>query len=154
MNILFRYCLVLLISSLLLAACGGTEPDPQKIGVFAETNKGLMELTNYGEQISMSSYNLAKAANPPKVSKVKAFYVNMPDIKISNSKFYWIASLEKPFTENESAALRIDVESTKSPNMYRLSCPELEDKTGGYLVLKVGMPLGTADRMYPVFIEK
>ena len=154
MNILFRYCLLLFISSLLLVACGGREPDPQKIGVFADTNKGLTELTSYGEQISMNSYNLAKATNPPKVSKVNALYVNMPDIKISNSKFYWVASLEKPFTEDESAALKIDTESTKSSNMYRLSCPELEGKTGGYLVLKVGMPLGTADRMYPIFIEK
>ncbi len=145
-------CFLLLVGLLLLSACG-QEPEPQKIGVFANTNKGLSEIISYGEQTGMYSYNLAKVSNPPKVSRVRLFYVNMPDIVITNSRLFWVPSLERDFNEVESTPLKINIENMKN-NMYKILSPELESKKGGYVVLKIGMPLGTADRMYPVQITE
>jgi hypothetical protein len=64
-----------------------------------------------------------------------------------------VSSLERDFNEVESTPLKIDMENTKN-NMYKILWPELKSKKGGYAVLKIGMPLGTADRMYPVQIVK
>jgi len=152
MRPLCRYCFLLLVGLFLLSACG-REPEHQKIGVFADTNKGLLEIKSYGEQTGMHSYNLAKVSNPLKVSRVRVFYVNMPDIEITNSELFWVSSLERDFKEVESTPLKIDMENTKN-NMYKILCPELKSKKGGYAVLKIGMPLGTADRMYPVQIAE
>lgn len=148
----FRYSLLLFLSSVLLSSCG-LEPKTQKIGVFVQTNKGLLELTSYGEQTGMNSYDLAESSNPPKVTKVNSFYVNMPDIEIANSKIFWVSSLERQFHENKSIPLTIDLEITKN-NIYKINCSDLVSKKGGYAVLKIGMPMGTADRIYPVQIAE
>ena len=135
---------------LLLLGCEKS-PEPQKIGVFASTNRGLLELTSYGEQsrYSMASYNFRKLPEVPTVSKVISFYVNMPDSKITNSKVFWVTGLGKDFDEESQVPLNTSIETTKN-NVYRITCADLDGKKGGYILLKVSMPLGTADRMYVI----
>ena len=57
MNALFHYCLLLLLGLFVLSACR-LEPEPQKIGVFADTSEGLLEIsphkTDYPYSISFS----------------------------------------------------------------------------------------------------
>jgi hypothetical protein len=141
---------ILALGCLLLFSLGcETSPDPQKIGVFASTNRGLLELTAYGEQNGMTSYDLRKLQEAPTVAKVARFYVNMPDSKITNSKIFWLTKLDKYFDEKGQPHLNASVEAGKN-NVYRITCAELESKKGGYVLLKISMPLGTPDRMYGI----
>jgi hypothetical protein len=139
---------ILALGCLLLFSLGcETTPDPQKIGVFASTNRGLLELTAYGEQNGMTSYDLRKLQEVPAVAKVARFYVNMPDSKITNSKIFWLTTLDKDFDEKGRPSLSTSIETGKN-NVYRITCADLMGKKNGYVLLKVSMPLGTPDRMY------
>jgi hypothetical protein len=124
-------------------------PAPQKIGVFADTNSGLLELTAYGEQAGRTTYTFRQITGVPNVQRINRFFVNMPDTKITNSKLYWLLDLPARVQETELPPLKIDIESVQG-NMYSIVCSELEGKKGGVAVLKIGMPSGTPDRMYPV----
>ena len=146
-NFMALGCLVLV-----LLGCE-TAPDPQKIGVFASTNHGLLELTAYGEQDGRSSYDLSKLPQTPAVAKITQFYVNMPDSKITNSKIFWLTKLGKEFNENDLPALNASIEAGKN-NVYRIKCAELDGKKGGYVLLKISMPLGTADRVYVIHLTE
>jgi hypothetical protein len=128
-------------------------PDPQKVGVFASTNHGLVELTVYGEQDGMTSYDLSKLQDAPTVGKVEQFYVNMPDSKITNSKMFWLATPDKKFNEEGKASLNASIEIGKN-GVYRIKCADLEGKKAGYILLKISMPLGTADRMYVIRLSE
>ena len=141
---------ILALGCLLLFSLGcETTPDPQKIGVFAATNRGLLELTPYGAQNGMSSYDLRKLQEVPAVAKVTQFYVNMPDSKITESKMFWLTKLDKEFDEKGLSSLNASIETGKN-NVYRIKCAELAGKKGGYILLKISMPLGTPDRMYAI----
>jgi len=152
MTTVTRHFLPLAFCCLLLGGACHRAPQPQKIGVFADTNRGLLELTSYGQQTGMRTYGFGQAAGIPEVQRVSLFFVNMPDIKITNSKIFWLSDLPRSFDETTQAPLKIDIESVQG-NMYRIVCAELEGKKGAVAVLKIGMPLGTADRMYLIRIS-
>lgn len=137
--------------ALMLVGCEKS-PEPQKIGVFASTNRGLLELTVFGEQTGMTSYSMRQLSNLPTAKKIVSFYVNMPDSKITNSKVYWLAKLDQDFNERGQAALNLSIENAKTAGTYRIACTDLEGKNNGYVLLKVGMPLGTPDRMYAIHL--
>src|SRR5271165_4947643 len=97
---------VVILGCLLLLLLGCEKaPEPQKIGVFASTNRGLLELTTYGEQVSMTRYSFHELHNVPTASKIVSFYVNMPDSKITSSKIFWLAKLDKDFNEGSQTPL-------------------------------------------------
>ena len=128
-------------------------PDPQKIGVFASTNRGLLELTSYGEQHSMTGYDLHKVVDAPKVTRLTSFYVNMPDSKITNSKIFWAPKLNSTFEEKDQPSLDADIETGKN-NAYEIKCAAMDRSGDGYIFLKISMPLGTPDRMYVIQLSK
>lgn len=127
-------------------------PDASKLGVFAGTEAGVKELVIYGEQTGRTEYRLPDLSVAPTVGTVKAFFLNMPDTKVMNSKIFWIAAPQPSFDEDATPTLPVQVESVKG-NMYKLLSPELSSKRGGVLLFKVGMPLGTADRMYAIKLQ-
>jgi hypothetical protein len=124
-------------------------PDASKLGVFASTSDGIKELTIYGEQSGMHTFKLPEIYSAPTVAKVKAFYLNMPDTKVMNSKIFWLPASRQSLDEESSSALPIQIESVKG-NMYKALSPELNTRQGGVLLFKVGMPLGTPDRLYAI----
>jgi len=147
----FVCCLTILVGVFFLTACGRA-PDPQKLGVFADTNKGLLELSSYGEETDVGEYNLGKVS-PQKISKINLFYINMPGVEIASSKLFLLSSLEKNFIEEKYTPLKIEMETTKN-NIYKIRCPELDGKKVGLAYLKIKMPLGTPDRIYPLQIAE
>jgi hypothetical protein len=146
-NKLLRCCLPAL--SILVLACTQATPDAKKLGVYAGTNHGVIDLNIFGEQTGMTSYSVPDLNAVPKAANVKAFFVNLPDIKVSNCRIYWVDSLAGTFREDKATAEPTTTESVEG-SMYKLSSPQLSDRTGGYLLFKVGMELGTSDRIYPV----
>lgn len=140
-----RY-LGMFVCLLLMLGCEKA-PEPQKIGVFVSSDRGLLELTAYGEQNGMTSYSFHQLTGIPTVGKVNLFYVNMPDSKITESKVYWLTKLDRDFHEDGQQQLNLSIETGKN-NVYRITCADLGAKKGGYALLKVSMPLGTPDRMY------
>lgn len=124
-------------------------PDPSKLGVFASTSDGIKELVVYGEQTGTRTFRLPDVTNAPAVAEVKAFYLNMPDTKVMNSKIFWLPTSQESLDEESSTALPIQMESVKA-NMYKALSPGLDAKKGGLLLFKVGMPLGTPDRLYAI----
>lgn len=115
--------------AILLVGCE-TAPDPQKIGVFASTNHGLVELTVYGEQEGMTSYDVRKLKQAPTAAKVSQFYVNMPDSQITNSKLFWLTKLDNELNEEGLPPLNASIEVAKG-NMYRIKCAQMEEKRMG-----------------------
>ncbi len=146
-NFIALGCLVLF-----LLGCE-TTPDSQKIGVFASTNHGLMELTAYGKQNGMTSYDLRKMQNIPTAAKVTRFYVNMPNSAITESKMFWLTKLDKEIDENNLSSLNASIEAGKN-NVYQIKCTELDGKKDGYILLKISMPLGAPDRMYAIHLSE
>ena len=144
----------IVIGCLLMVVIGcQTAPDPQRIGVFASTNRGLLELSSYGEQTGMTSYSLLKLSEVPKASKVEQFYVNMPGSTITELKVFWITKFDNEFDEKDRIPLNASIEAGKS-NVYRIRCADLAGKKDGYAFLKLPMPLGVADRMYVIRLSE
>lgn len=142
----------LALGCLLLCLLGcETTPPPQKVGVFASTSHGLLELTAYGKQTGENVYSLNNLGEIPKASKIGRFYVNMPGSTITEVKVFWLTKLDKEFDERSQSPLDASIESGKD-NVYRVNCSGLGDEKGGYALLKLPMPLGVADRVYLVQI--
>lgn len=146
-NRVLRYYLAAF--SILIFACTQETPDAKRLGVYADTDHGVIELAVFGEQIEMTSYSVPNLNSVPKAGYVKAFFVNLPDIKVSNCRIYWVDSLADRLHEDKATAEAATIESVEG-SMYKLSIPQFSDRTGGYLLFKVGMAFGTADRIYPV----
>ena len=139
---------ILSISCVCLCMLGcKSAPEPQQVGVFASTNHGLLELTAYGKQISESTYSVNGLPELPKASRIDRFYVNMPGSTITEVKVFWVAKLDKDFNEQSQPALNVSIEAGKN-NVYQINCAGLDGKKGGYVLLKLPMPLGVADRVY------
>ena len=139
---------IVALGCLLLCMLGcKTTPEPQKVGVFASTNHGLLELTTYGKQTGENVYSLNNLPEIPKASKIIRFYVNMPGSTITEVKVFWVTTLDKNFDERNQTPLDASIESGKS-SVYLINCAALSDKKSGYVLLKVPMPLGVADRAY------
>ena len=143
--------LLILICSFLLLSCSH-EPGPEKLGVFAETGTGFVELTSFGEQNGIQTYNLETAPPPIVGGTVKSYLINLPDVKIANSKVFWTSTLDKFFDEKNARIIGSSLESASDNNRYKISITDGNIPQSGYALLKVGMPLGTPDRMYIVQI--
>ena len=126
-------------------------PDPKRLGIFADTDDGLIELTSFGEQTGRDHYK-APENEFPSVHEVRNLFINMPDANISNSQLLWTENLLEEFTEREASSLGMETEIVEG-SMYKIRIFNQLDKTG-VLILKVGMPMGTADRIYPLRIER
>ena len=143
-----------IVGCLLMIVIGcQTGPDPQRIGVFAFTNRGLLELSSYGEQTGMTSYDTRKLLNVPTVAKIVRFYVNMPGSTITEVKMYWLEQLGNEFDEKGRLPLNATIEAEKD-NLYRIRCADLEGRREGYALLKLPMPLGTASRIYMIHLAE
>lgn len=152
MGNLFR---LFLLGSLLLSACTAREPEPQNIGVFANTDKGLIELTDYAEQQRRGGYKWAGDRLSP-VHRVDLFYVNLPNIEIISSKIFWLppeeTNIDSDF-EKTHMPLKIEIKNIKN-NLYKILSTELKEKKAGLAALKIVMPLGTPDRIYVMQIAE
>jgi len=145
---------VLLLGCLFFSILGcKTVQEPQQIGVFASTDHGLLELTAYGKEIGEGIYSLNNLPEIPKASKVDRFYVNMPGSTITEVKLFWLTKLDKEFHENGQSPLNAGIEAGKN-TVYRINCVGLNSKKGGYVLLKLPMPLGVADRVYVIQITE
>jgi hypothetical protein len=126
-------------------------PDSSRIGVFASTTHGLLELTTYGKEIGEAVYELPNAQTFPSSTSVRSFYINMPDSTITESKLYWMSSIGKTFNESGQSPLSITLVA-KREKLYQVACADLAQKKDGYAILKVSMPLGQPDRIYVVHV--
>ena len=135
------------------------EFNTKKIGVFADTSNGMLELI-YDKigGFSFSGISESTYSRMPKASGVNFYYVNVPEAEIAESEMFWTSSYklrakEFPYYDPvEPETLKTAIESVKD-NVYKIRSNELQNKKNGFIVLKIKMPYGTADRFYPIKIE-
>lgn len=124
------------------------KPDSAKLGVFASTDDGVKELVVYGEQTDETTFRLPDLSAVP---TVKALYLNMPDVKVMASKLFFGVADMSPLPNFEEARdgirLTPQIESAGG-NMYKIQSSGLDPRRRATLILRVGMPLGTPDRVY------
>jgi hypothetical protein len=143
------YKALLTVSVLLILGCH-KGPDPKRLGIFADTERGLIELTSYGEEIGIDTYRAPKLEFP-NAHEVRALFMNMPDTNISSAQLLWAESLRDSLREGDTSHLSMQTEVVEG-SLYRIQIQN-QPNTTGILILKVGMPMGTADRIYPIKIE-
>jgi hypothetical protein len=128
-------------------------PLPTKLGVFADTGS-LTELTVYVEESSLENFDANDAqkrvAEIPVASHVRAFFVNMPNVQITSSKAFLLKDLGR-VNEGQTPELKIDIEKA-GEGVYKLVVPDVAGRKG-FLALKIGMPMGTPDRLYLLRLE-
>ena len=131
------------------------EFNAQKIGVFAETSSGTLELISR----RTDSYDISEdiLSRMPKAKGVNFYYVNIPEAEIAESVLFWTSSYQKYkdldlYEPIKPETLKAEIESIKG-SAYKIGSNELQNKKNGFVVLKIKMPLGTSDRLYPIKIE-
>jgi len=161
------YTRAILLLSIITWGCGGKPPEPSRIGVFADTGS-MVELTSYAKRSSSGDYQAPDQAQVPEAARVNSFYVNMPDVIITESKIVWVGvgafkmqidvgafktQIDvRAIDEGKLEILETQIEKT-SGGVYKVSSAALQSKTGGIVGLKVVLPLGTADRIYWVKLK-
>lgn len=161
-SILIRSWLLLAFGAILLSACE-QETAPRKIGVFANTNVGILEIsphkTDFPYKISLSDSEFSQMS---KVSSLNYFYVNVPEILIAETKLIWFSSFEKEersydkgrfdYKLEDVAELKPEIEKLKN-GLYKIRFESISDKETGFVALHLRMPYGTTDRAYLIRIE-
>ncbi|NIS17480.1 MAG: TonB family protein [Aliifodinibius sp.] len=129
----------------LTVSCG--ESIPEELGVYAYTNQGIFQVSNYGYQKSSRYF----VANLPveKIDSISSFLVNIPDAVITESRLFRIESYQ-----DMRKIYYDDLESVKSSTnkiregIYKINVEEFDFNKLGYIALKLSMPLGVPDRLY------
>jgi hemin uptake protein HemP len=140
------------------------KPDPHLIGVWASTDSGLVQLQSYGiEEVRdsfteglTSTFHFDDANQLPGAASVKAFFVNMPDAKVTESKLYalsrlsarWHEQIKSPSDPRPLPASMQIVEGS----LYRIASERLEPLASGYAAIHISMPMGIPDRLYAIKI--
>ena len=91
----------LLVSVVLLLSCS-RGPDPQRIGVFADTNGGIIELAVYGSESTSDSimdgltegFAFPQGHALPIATSVKTIYINLPEAHIEEAKVFFLPNLD------------------------------------------------------------
>lgn len=148
--------------ALSLSACAADEyPNPQKIGVFADTDSGLIELTVRGQfdRHPLSEryrITLPSRRGVPTVDEVHAFFVNMPNALITESRVYYLPNLRASWGIQRSASdptpARIDLLRIEE-DVFKIVLKEKPPAGVRYVALFLTMPMGVEDRFYPVQIR-
>ncbi|HVR11503.1 MAG TPA: hypothetical protein VMW75_25895 [Thermoanaerobaculia bacterium] len=141
-------------------------PDPHRIGVFAETNAGLVELTVYGSETEADSFTQGVTAgfsfpqgqSVPTATSVKRFYVNLPDTRIEEAKIYILRDLNARWhlqghMERDPQPVATRLSKTEG-GVYELTSDQLQANGPGYVALWIKMPLGVPDRLYVVQLSE
>ena len=149
---------------LLLAAhraLAGPQPDPERIGVFAETSAGLIELRPYGKQTTTASSSDEMSVvfrfpgAVPSASRCNSFLVHVPEGNMADAALFWLTDLGAKFNlevkrKSDQTALVTRVEQVGDGDVYRVTSPGLMGKARGYAALLLPMPVGSANRLYAV----
>jgi hypothetical protein len=141
------------IPFLLLGTSCQQQPGPQQIGIFVASGRRVVELTTFGSEM-LPLFGGTSFANPPhqsvpSLAGVRRLWVDLPGVDIANTQVYWAASYGKVFTLSQQQPLVCRVLSNRS-NSYEFQCSDFARRHDGWLFVRIGMPLGEADRLYPV----
>lgn len=159
----FTRAVAILILIVIISGCNGKSPELSRIGVFVDTGS-LVELTLYVKQVSISQYNAPVIAQLPEVMRINSFFVNIPEVNISECQIFWMKTLKvnKYYGWQKKEVVRIDpsdwekqetrIEKTNG-GVYKILSDALQSKSGGFVGLKLSMPLGTPDRIYIVKLK-
>jgi DNA-binding beta-propeller fold protein YncE len=141
-------------------------PDPQRIGVFAETDAGIVELVVYGSETQADSFteglsegfSYPQGQTVPTATSVKRLYVNLPDARIEESKVYILSDLNARWhlqghTARDPQPLTTQLSKTDR-GVYELTSDQLHANGPGYVGLLIKMPLGAPDRLYVVQLSE
>ena len=138
-----------LLPVIFLCACSHDFVPPSDPGVFADTSKGLIEVTTYAEPSTTGNYSFPNLNHSPASPSIRAFYVNMSDISIASAKVFWSGDVRFTIHEDRYSPLETQIECLTT-NSYKISCPNLSRQHAGYALLRIKMHRGVADRMYVV----
>jgi hypothetical protein len=172
---MLRWCALLALVSVLVS-CRAAEdvvqnvkreveprPDARLVGVFVLDSTGLRELKQYGAQEDGDSFTTGVYTRfqfpdsfaPEKSTQPRAFYVNLPDARITESKVYRLTDLDAKWhnsqrhAANDPKPLPTRLEIVES-SLYKVLLPDGADTTHPVLALRVAMPMGTLDRLYVI----
>lgn len=136
-------------------------PDPpiNSMGVFADTDRGLIKIENYGPETGIRVFQFNGTVDLYYVKQVNAFYINVPQSVLSDQNcLFWsdqqaFKTHQFPiYDERDATAIAVNIQ--KSPNgIFKIPVPDSSRSHPGVLVLKVYMPPGTPDRIYAISIS-
>jgi hypothetical protein len=138
----------------------------RRIGVFALTDKGLVELSCYGSEarpnflVERYSFKFAKQSCVPTAHTVNAFFLNLPGANIPEAKTFSLPDLDATWgipggmslsgpAPSDPTALTTEVENIRG-TIFKIYPQHLAETRSRFIALVVSMPLGTPDRMYAV----
>jgi hypothetical protein len=142
----------------------------RRIGVFALTDKGLVELSCYGSQARTNNFNVetygfkfADRSCVPTAHTVNAFFLNLPGANISEAKIFGLPDLDATWlipggmslsgpAPTDPTALTAEVENVRG-TIFKIYPKHLAEIRSHFIALVVPMPLGTPDRMYAVALS-
>lgn len=151
-----KYCILCLQIILIFSGCNKVPPKFSKIGVFADSSS-LFEISLYAIQRPGYSSNVywikekpGEFETIPVIKSIKAFYVNIPNANISESKIIWIKEgFNRKLIEDGWEVFRTEIEKVDE-DVYKISSAQLKFKSRGLIGIKLSMPLGVPDRIYLV----
>ena len=133
----------------ILCACSHELAPPTKPGVFAETHTGFIELTTYAEPAQNGNYSFPNLRHSPVIPFIRAFYINLPNLTITNAKVFWVTDVRFTIHEDRHTPLPIQTDCL-APDSYKIKCPSLSLQQAGFGLLKLTLANGAADRMYVI----
>jgi hypothetical protein len=149
----------------LLAGCGfgQTADEVKRLGVFAKTSGGLVEVSDFANQEMEDSINqgvssVYRFANEPQSATPTAFIVNVPEAAISASAVYLLDRLEdarwyESKRQKSPQPIKSSIENVRDA-IYKVSISDLPRDATGFVCIYIHMPLGTPDRLYAVKLGK
>jgi hypothetical protein len=147
-----------LVCSVFIVGCSGSETSKTapaaaapSVGVFAETDHGLVPLSAFGLKLSSTLPVRNTPMSVPNVGPVTQFVINVPNTRAADAKVYWVPNLNLIFANNIEP---LPVETAAgSHGETTLTCSSLAGHTNGYAALVLKMPEGSLDRMYAVALS-
>lgn len=148
------------------AASSSDAPAEAKIdsmGVFAETDKGLVKLETAGLRDGQDSYGFSGSLDFVSVGRVTAVYINIPQFALSDeTTLFWSTTeafnkytrgVQSPhFFERHAEALRTTI-TKRTDGVYKISVSAADAARAGVVVMKVPLPRGSTDRVYPIAVS-
>ena len=131
-----------------MPACSQEPAAPTKLGVFAETPTGFIELATYAEPAQNGNYSFPNLRHSPSSQSIRAFYINRPNLAITNAKVFGVADVRFTIHADRQPPLPIQT-ACPAPDSYKIKCPNLSRQQAGFGLLKITPP-NAAERMYVI----
>lgn len=121
-------------------------PNIKTIGLFADTDNGLVELKSIGGWTHNSyNYEVPSVDNMPSAKNIRTLYVNIPDVKISSCDVFFVPMEDVNEYRNSKRYLDLrrykplstTTEVVKSAQ-YKVSSPAFVDLREGCVLFLAG----------------